>query len=385
LDSPFADTVILTKVGFASWVILESTTHLLPALSPARFFLVRFVACNTVMLTLSRLLLRLFVRELRRNGRNVKNLVLVTSREVGNRLKEKIEQRAHFGYRVFRHYSFLPEEKDGGERLISEVRDCLGSTRVDDVILALPAHASILTAQLARECESQGISVRIVPDLFPLIQSDTQVYDLDGIPLINVRLYPTEYIRYAVVKRIFDVLVSIIVLVVLSPVGALIALLIKLSSLGPVFFVQERVGMNGRTFKMLKFRTMRQRLDSDSHWTIPNDPHVTALGRWLRRTNLDELPQFLNVLNGEMSVVGPRPERPFFLERFRREVPEYMARHYVKSGITGWAQVNGWRGDTSIPERVAHDLYYIRNWAMEFDIKIVFLTLMRTFFHRNAY
>ena len=167
----------------------------------------------------------------------------------------------------------------------------------------------------------------------------------------------------------------------------LIALLIKLTSPGPLFFSQERVGLNGRKFKMLKFRTMHQSpsLNPDSHWTVPNDPHVTPLGRWLRRSNLDELPQFLNVLKGDMSIVGPRPERPFFLERFRQEVPEYMARHYVKSGITGWAQVNGWRGDTAIAERVAHDLYYIRNWGMKLDIKILFLTLMRTLFQGDAY
>ena len=143
--------------------------------------------------------------------------------------------------------------------------------------------------------------------------------------------------------------------------------------------------MNGRKFKMLKFRTMRSGLDSDTHWTVPNDPHVTAVGRFLRRSNLDEIPQFWNVLKGDMSIVGPRPERPVFLERFRRQVPEYMARHYVKTGITGWAQVNGWRGDTSISQRVAHDLYYIRNWAFGLDLKIILLTVLRSFFHRNAY
>ncbi|MBZ5514405.1 MAG: sugar transferase [Acidobacteriia bacterium] len=138
---------------------------------------------------------------------------------------------------------------------------------------------------------------------------------------------------------------------------------------------------------MFKFRTMRQdaRRDPACHWTTPNDPHVTRLGRWLRRSNLDEIPQFWNVLMGDMSIVGPRPERPFFLERFRQQVPDYMLRHYVKSGITGWAQVNGWRGDTSIPERVAHDLYYIRNWALALDLKILLLTFAKTFFHRNAY
>jgi exopolysaccharide biosynthesis polyprenyl glycosylphosphotransferase len=222
--------------------------------------------------------------------------------------------------------------------------------------------------------------------LFPMIQTDTQVYDLDGIPLVNVRLYPAEYFAYAICKRLFDIIFSLAFLILFSPAFLLIALLIRITSPGALFFTQERVGLNGRKFKMLKFRTMRQdsTLNPDSHWTVPNDPHVTRLGRWLRRSNLDELPQFINVLKGDMSVVGPRPERPFFLERFRREIPEYMARHYVKSGITGWAQVNGWRGDTAIAERVAHDLYYVENWGMKLDVKILVLTV-RTFFHGNAY
>jgi exopolysaccharide biosynthesis polyprenyl glycosylphosphotransferase len=204
-------------------------------------------------------------------------------------------------------------------------------------------------------------------------------------PLVNMRFDPTEYHRYATLKRVFDVVGSIVILFLFSPIYVLIAILVKLSSPGPVHFVQERVGLNGKRFKMLKFRTMRTDVNSETHWTVPNDPHVTRIGRYLRRSNLDEMPQFLNVLKGDMSIVGPRPERPVFLERFQRQVPEYMARHYVKTGITGWAQVNGWRGDTSIAERVACDLYYIRNWAFALDLKIVLLTVRRAFFHPNAY
>jgi Undecaprenyl-phosphate glucose phosphotransferase len=385
LDSPFADAVPLLKIGLASWLVLESIAHLLPQLAPASLFLFHFAAINTFALTAARLALRLQVRGLRRRGWNVKNLVLVATPDLGNRVAEKIEQRVHFGYRISRRLMYSGIDPREGPQLIQELRNTFASSAVNDVLLALPVHATDLMAQLVRECESQGISVRIVPDLFPLVQSDTQVYDLDGIPLINVRFYPTEYLRYAILKRVFDVAASLAVLLLLSPLYLLIALLVKLSSQGPVLFVQERVGLNGRKFNMLKFRTMCGDLNPDNHWTVPNDPHVTPIGRWLRCSNLDELPQFVNVLKGDMSIVGPRPERPFFLERFRREVPEYMARHYVKSGITGWAQVNGWRGDTSISQRIAHDLYYIRNWAMAFDLKIVCLTVLRTFFHRNAY
>jgi len=384
LDSPFADAITLCKVGFASWVVLGGLAHEFPALAQARFFTLRFAILNTIALSAARSALRMVLRELRRRGWNVKSLVLVSTPELGRRLAEKFEQHSAYGYRIVAQFLYSQDE---GLSLMEKLRECLRLCRVDDVILALPAQANGLAAQLILVCESQGVNVRIVPDLFPLVQTETQVYDLGGIPLINVRLYPTEYFRYAVLKRTFDIAVSSAVLTILSPLYLVIATLIKLSSRGPVLFAQERVGLNGRKFKMLKFRTMREgpELKSDSHWTVPNDPNVTALGRWLRRTNLDELPQFLNVLMGHMSVVGPRPERPFFLDRFRGQIPEYMARHYVKSGITGWAQVNGWRGDTSIPQRVAHDLYYIRNWAMRLDLKILFLTLTRTFFHRNAY
>ena len=386
LDSPFVDLIIVLKVGLASWVIVEGAAHLAPSLAPTRFFLIRFAAVNFLALALARSGLRLLLRELRRRGYDVKRIVLVTSPELGDRLTAKIEQRGHYGYRVLKHFLYFVSKEDDVTRLFAEVRAYLQSSRVDDVILGLPAQANDLAAQLVAECESQGISVRVVPDLFPLIQTDTQIYDLDGIPLVNARLYPTEYFGYVIFKRVFDFSFSLAVLILLSPLYLLVAALIKLTSPGPLFFAQERVGLNGRKFTMLKFRTMRQDplLNPDSHWTIRNDPHVTPLGRWLRRSNLDELPQFLNVLKGDMSIVGPRPERPFFLERFRREVPDYMARHYVKSGITGWAQVNGWRGDTAIAERVAHDLYYIRNWGMKLDIKILFLTLMRTFFQGNA-
>lgn len=271
--------------------------------------------------------------------------------------------------------------------MLDEFRQTLGSSHIDDVILALPADVRALTARLVDECEIRGVNVRLVPDLLPLIQSDTQVYDLDGIPLINVHLYPTEFLGYVVLKRTFDVVVSLVVLILFSPLFLVVALLVKLTSPGPVLFTQERIGLNGKTFKMLKFRTMRAGADIDpeTHWTRPDEPNVTPLGRWLRRSNLDELPQFLNVLKGDMSVVGPRPERPHFIERFRQEIPNYMLRHYVKCGITGWAQVNGWRGDTSIRERLAHDLYYLRNWGFALDMKILLWTVTKSFFHPNAY
>jgi Undecaprenyl-phosphate glucose phosphotransferase len=379
LDSLLADMVIIFKVSVASWLFILAGSTVLP-IQLSGLSVAAFVGTNFAALTTARSVLRLCLRELRRRGHNVKRLVLIASPESGRRLEDKIGGRSYYGYRIVRRFEYL-EDAQQSLALLDTATDFLRSTPIDDVILALPFHANQLAAQLVTECEAQGINVRIVPDLFPLIRTETQIYDFDGIPLVNARLYPTEFIEYVVFKRAFDLFVSVLVLTLLSPLFLLLSLLIKMTSSGPVFFTQDRVGMNGKRFRIIKFRTMHPgpSLDPDSHWTVNNDQNITWLGRWLRRTNLDELPQVLNVLKGEMSIVGPRPERPFFLERFRKEVPEYMARHYVKSGITGWAQVNGWRGDTPIPERVSHDLFYIRNWAVSFDIKILFLTLTRMF------
>jgi Undecaprenyl-phosphate glucose phosphotransferase len=378
MDAPLADMVIAFKVALASWILLHAASTLLPADGITGFPVFQFVAANFLALTLARSALRISLQELRRRGHNVKRLALIASPELARRLEERIGQRSHYGYSIVRRFEYRDTEESDNS-ILDRVQEFLRANPIDDVILALPARANELSARLVVECEAKGINVRIVPDLFPLIQTDTQIYDFDGIPLVNARMYPTEFIGYIVVKRTFDICVSLTVLTILLPLIVLISGLIKITSPGPVFFTQDRVGMNGRRFRIIKFRTMRQSpsLDPDSHWTVRDDSNITSLGRWLRRTNLDEIPQVLNVLKGEMSIVGPRPERPFFLERFRKEVPEYMARHYVKSGITGWAQVNGWRGDTPIPERVAHDLFYIRNWAVSFDIKILFLTLAR--------
>lgn len=382
-----ADLGIVLKVSLAGLVVLEALAHLVPALQPAPFFLVQFAALTCAVMAAARVAVRLLLRELRRRGHNIKNLLLVTGPENGERIGQKIAQRTHYGYRIVQRLELRERGQSAEEKLFEEYRATVAATRVDDVILALPGDARALTARLVEACEARGMNVRIVPDLFPLVQSETQVYNLDGIPLINVHLYPTELLGYVILKRAFDIFVSLAVLIVFSPLFLAIALLIKLSSRGRVFFVQERVGLNGKKFQMMKFRTMPadDAVDPETHWTTAHEPRVTPLGRWLRRSNLDELPQFLNVLKGDMSVVGPRPERPYFIERFRQEIPDYMLRHYVKCGITGWAQVNGWRGDTSIRERLAHDLYYLRNWGIALDIKILLWTVTKSFFHPNAY
>jgi len=231
------------------------------------------------------------------------------------------------------------------------------------------------------------LPVRAILDFGDHMMVRERLFQFGRLQILDLTATPAESLKYALLKRCFDVVFAIFALVVTAPIMVLVATAIRLTSTGPALFVQERVGLNGKTFRMYKFRTMRisSRTESDNQWTTANDPRRTPIGSFLRRTSLDELPQFLNVLKGDMSVVGPRPERPGFVKKFLTEVSRYNYRHRLKVGITGWAQVNGWRGDTSIRRRVEHDLYYLQNWNFFFDLRIIFLTLFSRYRNKNAY
>jgi Undecaprenyl-phosphate glucose phosphotransferase len=249
------------------------------------------------------------------------------------------------------------------------------ATHADEVLLAVSKRSQQDLLDIVALAEDEAVSIKVYPDTFQLItNNDVSIGDLSGLPLVSVKNAALENPWNQALKRCLDVVVSMAILVVASPVLLLIALLIKLDSPGPVFFLQERVGMDNRPFYMIKFRTMRIDAEQYRTWTTPDDPRVTRLGRFLRRYSLDELPQFINVVLGEMSVVGPRPEQPRWVEHFQQQIPRYMRRHKEKAGITGWAQINGLRGDTSIEERTRYDLYYIENWSILFDIKIIIRT-----------
>jgi len=258
---------------------------------------------------------------------------------------------------------------------------------VDEVIIALPQASHEELLEMISVCESARVAVRIFPDLFQIVASEVSISDLDGLPMLTVRDVALRGWKLAV-KRTLDLCVSGLGLIALSPFMLLVALLIKLESRGPVFYTQVRVGLDGKPFHMIKFRSMRPDAEQASGpvWATADDPRKTRLGSFLRATSIDELPQLINVLVGEMSLVGPRPERPVFVEQFRQVVPRYMERHKEKAGMTGWAQVNGLRGDTSIIERTKYDLYYIENWSLLFDLKIILRTIINVFRRdRNAY
>lgn len=254
---------------------------------------------------------------------------------------------------------------------------------VDCVIVADTNLSNDELMKLLVECSKQLVDVRIVPDVMEIMIRDASVVEVDGIPLLGFKETPLQGWNL-LIKRLFDIFVSLPLIIVLSPVFLFIAILIKLDSKGPVFYIQERMGLDGRVFKMIKFRSMFEDAEKETGpvFATPNDPRCTRVGRILRRLSLDELPQLFNVLVGEMSLVGPRPERPHFVEQFREMLPDYMLRHKVKAGLTGWAQVNGLRGNTPIQERIKYDLYYIENWSLWLDIKIILFTL---FTHKNAY
>ena len=258
---------------------------------------------------------------------------------------------------------------------------------INDVVIALPPARLNEVKGIAPALEKLCVPTRVVIDLGEGVIPRDRLTALGGFQMLDLRPTLAETGSYLFQKRIFDVSFSILILFITLPITLLIAFAIKLTSHGPIFFVQDRVGLNGRVFRMYKFRTMQvgSREEEDTHWTCDHDPRRTTIGAFLRRTNLDELPQFLNVLKGDMSIVGPRPERPFFVQRFLEEIDRYNSRHMFKAGITGWAQVNGWRGDTSIAKRVEYDLYYLRNWSLTLDLQIITMTLFRLFTSKNAY
>lgn len=322
--------------------------------------------------------------------RHPDRLLVVGTGEVARMIVHKTLQSPHLGYKVV---GLVGEDGNGevaGVPILGSRRqlaEILAQQPVDEVVIALPEASHEELLDIITVCEGVRATVRIFPDLFQIIASELSIDDLDGLPLLTVRDVALRGWKLAL-KRAMDIVGSACALIVLSPLMLLIALLIKLDSKGPVFYTQERVGLDGKPFPILKFRSMRVDAEEQSGpvWATPDDPRRTRLGAFLRRTNLDELPQFINVLLGDMSLVGPRPERPVFVEEFKRIVPRYMERHKEKAGLTGWAQIHGLRGDTSIVERTKYDLYYIENWSLLLDLKIILRTILNQFRgNRNAY
>lgn len=342
-----------------------------------------------VLATIARILFRVLLEWLRKSGRNEVKILLVGTDRFARRVTTSLMHGEVLPCRVV-GFVHLPDQEiavEGPVYEISEIPHFTNGHSIDDVIIALPAGRLSDIQKIAPTLEKLCVPTRVVIDLGEGVGIRDRLIDLGGIHMLDLRPTLAETAPYLFQKRIFDIALSVIILALTLPITLAIALAIKLSSRGPILFVQERVGLNGRLFRMFKFRTMQvtSKQEGDTVWTCPNDPRRTALGALLRKTNFDELPQFINVLKGDMSIVGPRPERPHFVEKFLQEFDRYNSRHTFKAGITGWAQVNGWRGDTSIAKRVEYDLYYLRNWSLTFDLQIITMTLLHLFDSRNAY
>ena len=346
-----------------------------------------FLGLNVVLTYLSREAIRELLERRWRAGIGLKRILIAGVGDLGRMVADRVLQHRELGYQVV---GFV-DDRAGGDHIgyrglpllgtLSEVGEIAQREKIDHLYVALPLeeHAKLLDLieLTSREC----LDVKVVPDLLQFIALRARLEDLDGLPIINVNDVPLQGFN-AWVKRVFDIVLSTLALAIIAVPAVFIAALIKLTSRGPVFYRQERMGLDGRAFNVYKFRSMPMTAEDASGpvWADDNDPRATGVGYWLRRFDLDELPQFWNVLRGDMSIVGPRPERPFFVEQFKHRIPQYMLRHKVKAGITGWAQVNGWRGNTSLEKRIEYDLYYIENWSVTLDIKIMWLTLIRGMF-----
>ena len=342
-----------------------------------------------VLATATRIFSRVILGFLRKDGRNEVRILMVGTDRFARRVATSLLHGEVLPCRVV-GFVRLPEQEIAVEGPVYEtdqIPNFSNGHSIDDIVIALPATRLIEIQQLAPALKRLCVPTRVVIDLGEGVGIRDRLIDLGGIHMLDLQPTLAETGSYLFQKRAFDLVLSVLILFISAPIFLLIAIAVKISSRGPVFFSQERVGLNGRVFRMLKFRTMRtgSKEEADTRWTSENDPRRTILGTFLRKTNLDELPQFFNVLKGDMSIVGPRPERAYFVERFLAEFDRYNFRHTFKVGITGWAQVNGWRGDTSIAKRVEYDLYYLRNWSLTFDLQIITMTLLRMFNSKNAY
>ncbi|MGL4606157.1 MAG: undecaprenyl-phosphate glucose phosphotransferase [Eubacteriaceae bacterium] len=352
----------------------------------SRYMLGIFFVTSTLAMTVERGAIRKILRIARQKGFNLKYVIIVGAGNIGQVFASKVIGDPQLGYKISGYVDdyYHKSDKNGIPILGStkEMNKILEEYKVDEVIIALPNTSYKRIDEVIDICEYQGIKTQIIPDYFNLIQG-TQAYfdELDGVPLINTRYIPLDMPFNSAMKRLIDILMAITIIVIISPILVITGLLVKLTSPGPMIYKQTRVGMGRREFTIYKFRSMRQDNPEvgDTGWTTADDPRKTKFGAFIRKTSIDELPQFFNVLKGDMSIVGPRPERPHFVQQFKDEIPKYMIKHHVRPGITGWAQVKGFRGDTSISERIQCDIEYIEKWTPWFDVKIFFMTFKAVF------
>ena len=353
---------------------------------------VYFYVLNVVFMTIERNGIRIVLRSMRSKGYNQKHILLVGYSSAAEGFIDRVNKNPEWGYTI---RGIIDDTKERGSeykgvKVIGCIEDLdyiLEQNSLDEIAVTLSLGEYEKLRHIVALCEKSGVHTKFIPDYNNIIPTIPYMEDLQGLPVINIRHVPLTNVFNATVKRCVDIFGALFGITLFSPLMLITAALIKITSPGPVIYSQERIGLHNRPFKMFKFRSMEVQDPNKEkkQWTTPHDPRVTPVGRFIRKTSIDEMPQFFNILIGDMSLVGPRPERPLFVEKFKEEIPRYMIKHQVRPGLTGWAQVNGYRGDTSITKRIEHDLYYIENWSLGFDFKIMFLTIFKGFINKNAY
>ncbi|HLC22057.1 MAG TPA: undecaprenyl-phosphate glucose phosphotransferase [Candidatus Methylomirabilis sp.] len=391
ISSRLAEVRDIAQACTLAVLILVALTFFFKQYEFSRLVILYFWIFSILSVSLVRGSFREALRFIRRRGYNLRHLLIVGEGALARKVVERIRGRPELGLRIVGLLVGEPRMVGGemeGLRVLGtyeQAGEVVGEVGIDKVFIAIPLEAYGRMEGILRSLEEGIVDINVVPDLYQYITMRGGVEEFEGLPLISLQDSPS-YGWSLVAKRAMDIVLSSIALLIAGPLLLILAGVIKLTSPGPILYRQERMGLDGRTFHMLKFRSMTADAEDDTGavWSARDDPRRTAIGALLRRTSLDELPQLVNVLRGEMSLVGPRPERPVFIEEFRKRIPRYMLRHKVKAGITGWAQINGWRGDTSLEKRIECDLFYIEHWSLLFDLKILWLSLWKGFIHKNA-
>ena len=386
----FSEATQIIKVNIIAFFVLVSILFIINQPNFSRIMLFLLAIIGTFFGITERFVIRSILKNLRVNHKNLKHILVVGDNDLAFSFARKIRENPYLGFAIS---GFLGRASHVGEtiegvRVIGSFEDLdwiLERNRFDRVVLAIPLKYYYKINELVESCERVGIKAEIIPDYIRYFPAQPSVDMIEDIPIINIRYVPLDDDFNKFLKYTSDYIISLIAILITSPVMILTAIAIKLTSPGPIIFKQERMGYNGRIFMMYKFRSMKVQDPSEekSEWTTPDDPRKTRVGDFIRKTSIDELPQFFNVLKGDMSVVGPRPERPYFVDQFRETIPKYMVKHQVKPGLTGWAQIHGCRGDTSIKKRIEYDIRYVENWSLVLDIQIMFRTVFRR--SKNAY
>lgn len=382
----------IVKANTIGLLLLIVALYIIKEVDFSRAMIFLFFFINITAEETTRIIIRYVLRDIRKRGLNQKHILLVGYSRAAEEYIDRILQNPQWGYNV---RGILDDEVTAGTMYkgikvlgkIDNLMVILPQNRLDEIAITLGLDEYYRLERIVSQCEKSGVHTKFIPDYNNIIPTKPYTEDILGLPVINIRYVPLSNTFNAVIKRLMDIVGSAVAIVLFSPVMLIVSAIIKLTAPGPLIYKQTRVGLHNKSFEMYKFRSMEVQKEEHEKkaWTVKNDPRVTGIGKFIRRTSIDELPQFFNILKGDMSMVGPRPERPFFVEKFREEIPRYMIKHQVRPGLTGWAQVNGLRGNTSIRKRIEYDLYYIENWTIGLDIKILFLTVFKGFVNKNAY